>query len=106
MLSMKNRRVELKTVREDKFRQRRRSHRPLKQLDTSQSYEVNTMSFRLSTLITAGLLGIALAGSGNAIAGDGKSCGGNKDRDGETSAAIERPTDRLMAETLRYEHLV
>jgi hypothetical protein len=60
--------------------------------------KVSTMSFRLSTLLTAGILGLALAGTGHATAddGSGKSCGGKKDKD--TSAAVEpAATDALAA---------
>jgi hypothetical protein len=64
------------------------------------------MSFRLSTLIIAGLLAVALGGTGNAIAGDGdgRSCDGNKK--GETSAAVERPGTDVIAARLRVDHLV
>jgi hypothetical protein len=64
------------------------------------------MSFRLSTLITAGLLGVALAGTGNAIAGhgEGSSCG-DKEK-GETSAAVERSATGVLAAQVLLDHLV
>ncbi len=61
------------------------------------------MSFRLSTLITASILSLALANTGTAVAGDGKSCGGKKE-DG-TSAAVERPTTRLISARLQLDHI-
>lgn len=57
------------------------------------------MSFRLSSLITASILGLALAGTGSAVAGEGgKACGGKK-KD-ETSVSVDRPATSLIAASL------